>query len=168
MKMIVACCKNMGIGYKNKIPWYLPPDLKYFKKLTSKNKDSTLIMGKNTWVSLKKKPLPNRDNIILSSTIKQSEVNQYDNAFVFSNTSDLEHHIAEKKGPVWIIGGELIYKQFIYHENLTDIYLTNILEDFKVDTYFPKIPTNFNLKYNTRVKNYDNLFYTYSRYIKDI
>lgn len=168
MKIIVACCKNMGIGYKNKIPWYLPPDLKYFKDLTSKDKNASLIMGKNTWVSLKKKPLPNRKNIILSTTLNQNDVNQYDNTFVFQNTDDLNHYITEKKDYIWIIGGEKVYKEFIHHENLTDIYLTNILHDFKVDTYFPNIPKNFNLKYNTRVRNCNKLFYTYSRYTKNI
>ena len=166
--MIVACCKNMGIGYKNKIPWHLPPDLKYFKRLTCRHEKSTLIMGKNTWQSLKVKPLPKRKNIILSSTIKQSDINEYDNTFVFSNIHDLNNYIAEKNAPIWIIGGEKIYKEFINHDNLNDIYLTNVLDDFKVDTYFPDIPKKFHLKYNTRVRNYNNLFYTYSRYTKHI
>ena len=168
MKMIVACCKNMGIGYKNKIPWHLPPDLKYFKKLTSHDKNSTVIMGKNTWDSLKKKPLPNRKNIILSTTLKQHNISKYDNTVIFSSTHELERYITKKKDPTWIIGGEKIYTQFIHNEYLSDIFITNILADFKVDTYFPGIPTQFYLKNNTRVKKYNNLFYTYSRYTRNI
>ena len=52
--MIVAYCKNRGIGQNNLIPWYIPEDFKYFKKMTSNVKNSGIIMGKNTWESLPK------------------------------------------------------------------------------------------------------------------
>ena len=68
MNMIVAHCRNKGIGFQNKIPWYIPDELKYFKMITSAHKNSSIIMGKNTWLSLHKKPLSNRNNIILSNS----------------------------------------------------------------------------------------------------
>ena len=55
MNMIVAYCKNNGIGIKNTIPWYIPKDFRRFKKLTeiTYNKEtSNIIMGRNTWDSL--------------------------------------------------------------------------------------------------------------------
>jgi dihydrofolate reductase len=89
LKLIVAMCKNMGIGYKNTIVWNIKKDLIYFSNKTTglygkyvKDKDrekykyknvkkNAIVMGKNTWISLPKNPdpLPHRDNIIISNTI---------------------------------------------------------------------------------------------------
>ena len=66
-EIITAIDQNNGIGKNNSIPWNLPKDLKHFKDITE---NSFVIMGRNTWNSLPKKPLPNRINIIISSTIK--------------------------------------------------------------------------------------------------
>jgi dihydrofolate reductase len=168
MKMIVACCKNMGIGYKNKIPWHLPPDLKYFKKLTCQEKNSTIVMGKNTWESLNTKPLPKRKNIILSKSLNQNDVSKYKNTFVFKNIPELTEYITEKKDPVWIIGGENIYAQFIHHPQLNEIYLTRILGNYKVDTHFPDIPKDFKVASNISIETYKNILYTFSKYKKEI
>ena len=63
INIIVAMTKDQGIGYNNKLPWYIPDDLKRFKKLTS---NSVIVMGRKTWDSLPIKPLPNRINYVLS------------------------------------------------------------------------------------------------------
>ena len=94
LKLIVAMCKNRGIGYSNNIPWKIKKDLAYFYNKTSgqygkqlKNiqlsssaslhipiKKNAVIMGKNTWLSLPKypEPLKNRDNIVLSRSILEN------------------------------------------------------------------------------------------------
>ncbi len=64
INMIVAMCSNRGIGLNNKIPWYIPEDFKFFKNNTTKKKNSGIVLGKNTWLSLPKKPLKYRENII--------------------------------------------------------------------------------------------------------
>lgn len=92
LKLIVAICQNMGIGYKNKLPWNIKKDLTYFSNKTKgkygkylkninqydsdsdevKNiKKNAIIMGKNTWLSLPNhpNPLPYRDNIIISTSM---------------------------------------------------------------------------------------------------
>ena len=166
MKIIVACCKNMGIGYKNKIPWYLPPDLKFFKKLTSKDKNSAIVMGKNTWESLSIKPLPNRHNLILSKTLNNNDISHCKDTLVFNNKKLLMDHLTEKKYPTWIIGGESVYNDFIKEPSLREIYLTTIMKDYKVDTYFPNVPVKFYLEYKTCVKKYGNIYYTFSKYSK--
>ena len=89
LKLIVAMCKNGGIGYRNNIPWNIKKDLLYFSNKTSGKygkcimrniapniKKNAIIMGKNTWYSLPKypEPLKNRDNIILSTSIPESIV----------------------------------------------------------------------------------------------
>ena len=70
LKLIVARCKNKGIGKNNIMPWYLKADLKRFQALTVGNKNNSIIMGKNTWKSLNKTPLPHRKNIVVSTTMK--------------------------------------------------------------------------------------------------
>ena len=69
MNLIVAHCKNRGIGFKNQLPWKLTLDMHRFKKLTIGNKNNAVIMGRNTWESLplKFRPLPKRTNIILTT-----------------------------------------------------------------------------------------------------
>ena len=66
---IVAVNNDWGIGYNGDLLEHIPEDLKYFKKLTENN---VVIMGRKTWDSLPKKPLPNRLNMIVTSQIKSS------------------------------------------------------------------------------------------------
>ena len=69
MNLIVAYCRNRGIGFKNKLPWKLSSDMNRFKNLTIGDGNNAVIMGRNTWESLpqKFKPLPKRSNIVLST-----------------------------------------------------------------------------------------------------
>ena len=66
--IIVACDLEDGIGKDNKLPWNFPEDLKRFSQLTRGKGNNAVVMGKNTWESLPKKPLPKRDNLILSTS----------------------------------------------------------------------------------------------------
>lgn len=94
VKIIVAMCKNRGIGYQNSIPWRIKEDMLYFanktggayakfakdaNNVTPNNtkpniKKNAIIMGKNTWLSLptSQRPLKNRDNIILSTSMAET------------------------------------------------------------------------------------------------
>ena len=67
MKAIIACDPNGGIGYKNKLPWInIQGDLPRFKKLTN---GQVIVMGRNTWDSLQKKPLTQRFNFIITTNL---------------------------------------------------------------------------------------------------
>jgi len=150
MNMIVAFCKNRGIGYKNQLPWHIPNELKYFKRKTTHGKKNAIIMGKNTWDSFPKKPLQNRQNIILSSTLHNSYIqSNYENTFVKSNFNDLNNTLdilLNKEYRVWIIGGKSIYDYYINDPKLEKIYVTYINNIFLNDVKFPEIPYNFQLK----------------------
>ena len=61
--LIGAIDFNGNIGYQGKIPWYIKEELQYFKQVTGNN---PIIMGRKTWDSLPKKPLPNRENLVIS------------------------------------------------------------------------------------------------------
>ena len=68
IKLIWAQDSSGGIGINNKLPWHFSEDLQKFKSLTL---NSTIVMGRKTWESLKIKPLPKRKNIVLSSKKNQ-------------------------------------------------------------------------------------------------
>ena len=166
MNMIVAHCRNKGIGFQNKIPWYIPDELKYFKMITSAYKNSSVIMGKNTWLSLPKKPLSNRNNIILSNSLHKIEIEKYNNTKLFKTKEEILNYINVTQTPYWVIGGETIYKSFINCEELEYIYVTKIEENYDCDTFFPDIPENFKLITNSNIKNKNNVFYKYEIYRK--
>jgi len=69
---IVAVDEHWGIGKDGTMPWpHLSEDLKRFKKLTD---GSMIVMGKNTWLSLPKRPLPGRENVVISRTLDDDSV----------------------------------------------------------------------------------------------
>src|SRR3990167_7160974 len=82
MKVYIILCvdKNWGISKKGKIPWNIKRDINFFKDITTRSngKQNIVIMGKNTWISIPEKyrPLKNRYNIIISSTL-QSNSQEY-------------------------------------------------------------------------------------------
>tara|TARA_Y100001935_G_C17250588_1_gene480760 strand:- start:6 stop:554 length:549 start_codon:yes stop_codon:yes gene_type:complete len=142
INIIVAICKNNGIGLNNKLPWYYSSDLKKFKTLTTGNNKNAIVMGKNTYQSLNKNLL-NRDNLILSKSLiidKKIDTNIFKS---FYNLDSLLKFIKTKNYEnIWIIGGNQIYELFL-NKNLVDkIYLTYIDKLYDCDVFFPKI--NFN------------------------
>lgn len=142
VNIIVAYSKNNGIGKNNSLPWKISSDLKKFKNLTIGNKKNAIIMGKNTYLSLNNKSLVNRDNLILSSSLKIDNINENNNITrSFKNEIELKEYLESKNyEELWVIGGENIYDLFL---NKTDIYkvikiyVTLIDEDFDCDKFFP-------------------------------
>jgi dihydrofolate reductase len=129
ISIIVAVSEDLGIGKNNDLLWHLPEDLKRFKKLTYGN---TVIMGKRTWESLPKKPLPGRKNIVITDIPHE----QFESAVT---AYSIEDALAKcKKGEeIFIIGGGSIYRQFM---QLADrLYITHVHKKTSADIYFPKI-----------------------------
>ena len=158
MNIIVAASKNMGIGFKNKLPWNLKKELGYFKRKTVGNGNNLIVMGKNTWMGLPIKPLPFRYNCVLSTTLK---TNLKDTKIV-SNKNELEKFICSNHfSKVWIIGGESVYKDFINEPYVENIYLTHIDKYYDCDTFFPNIPDHFYLKRQSETKEENNISYNY-------
>lgn len=129
ISIIAAVADNYAIGYKNRIPWYLPADLKHFKEITTGH---TLIMGKRTFESLPNGPLPNRTNIVLTSMLTEGVVEGYFEADSIDDALELSSN--SKK--VFIIGGSVVYKQFMDHADT--MYITWIHGEFNADSYFPE------------------------------
>jgi dihydrofolate reductase len=132
ISIIVAVARNNAIGKDNKLLWHLSEDLKRFKKLTSGH---YIIMGKNTYFSLPRRPLPNRTHIILTDVPGE----QIDDCIMAYSIEDalLKMHPNEEN---FIIGGASIYRQFLPHAD--KLYITWVHEKFEADTFFPEIDTN--------------------------
>jgi dihydrofolate reductase len=136
INIIVATDINNGIGINNQLPWHFKSDMKFFKTKTIGKGNNAVVMGKNTFLSIKKK-LPNRDNLILSSTLTGNNI--------FKNINDLLLFIQHKKyDDVWIIGGETIYRQFLNLPGVVNnIYVTRIQDLYNCDAFFTDIPNNY-------------------------
>ena len=109
LKLIVCKSSNDVIGINNAMPWNLPEDLNYFREQT---KGCAIVMGKNTWLSLPKRPLPDRTNVIVSNRQSRGFLSddEYDNmsiihAYGIETPEDFTKKIAslEKKyKDVWM------------------------------------------------------------------
>ena len=135
LNVIVAYCKSRGIGINNKIPWNLHHDMKKFNRLTTGDGNNAVIMGRKTWESLSK-PLPNRINIVLSRTI-----DKFEGAIVKKSLFEARDCCNNS----WIIGGSSLYKEAIFGELVSKVYVTELQNDFKCDTFFTKMPNNYKL-----------------------
>jgi len=130
INIIAAIDKNFGIGYQNKLLFWLPNDLKRFKMLTTGH---TIIMGRKTFESLPKGALPNRRNIVLSSN---SDLN-YPDTEIFSSLQEALTHCSANE-QIYIIGGASVYKQALPIADTLCLTEVNANAS-KVDAYFPVI-----------------------------
>ena len=171
-KMIVAICNGNGIGNSNSIPWYSPVDLKHFSKLTKRTNDNgymnAIIMGRKTWDSIPRKPLPKRFHIILTKTPKSIDLTdlKYENCIALPTVEEVENFCLEKHfSNTWVIGGGSIYQKYLEEKNITDIHVTKINKNFDCDVFFPEIPSDFSIVDKNETIENDNLleFLHYSK-----
>lgn len=104
---VVAADLNWGIGRKGELLTHIPNDLKHFKSLTENN---TVIMGRKTWDSLPKKPLPNRKNIIISNTLDLHNENV--ECLNLEKGKEYIKQFIDTNEKCFVIGGGIIYKEF--------------------------------------------------------
>lgn len=132
--LIVARTRNGVIGRNNSMPWHLPEDLRYFKRITM---GKPIIMGRNTWESLGK-PLPGRDNIVITRNMHyQAEgatvVNDLARALQYAEQCAAEKNSDE----IMIIGGAQIYQAAL--PVVQRAYVTEIDADIEGDAFFPAL-----------------------------
>lgn len=129
---IVAAMGNKGeMGVKNGLPaWNLHIDMARFKSLTS---GKVVVMGQNTFLSLPEKwrPLPGRRNVVLTLD-KNFKVEEIE---IFYSIPELLDFF-KKEEEIWIMGGGMIYKQFI--EMCAELHLTFVDGEFPADIFFPE------------------------------
>ncbi|MBQ9215512.1 MAG: dihydrofolate reductase [Prevotella sp.] len=136
ISIIAAVAKNRAIGYKNKLIYWLPNDLKRFKALTTGH---TIIMGRNTFLSLPKGALPNRRNIVLSRSFGSEKLKVKSEKFpgcdVYASLEEALKHCSPEED-IYIIGGASVYKQAL---PLADRLCLTEIDDTpaEADTFFP-------------------------------
>jgi dihydrofolate reductase len=164
MNIIVAMCRNKGIGKNGKIPWILKEDMNFFKRKTIGDGNNAVIMGRKTFESLDNK-LPKRDNYIISSsglidniantanTAKIDTIDTIDkidnlknDSFLYDNIHIACYDLLTKRhryDDMWVIGGEQIYSWFLNNNLIKDVYITNVFLDEECDCFFPNLPNRF-------------------------
>jgi len=129
-KAIAAMSENRVIGRGNQIPWHLPEDFNWFKKMTT---GRVIVMGRKTFESLAK-PLPNRTTIVLSRS----------NFFhpAVQTISDLSRiDLTGESRDVFICGGAQVYAQAL--PLCSDLYLTLVKRLVEGDAFFPSFEDRF-------------------------
>lgn len=129
-----------AIGYKGGMPWHLSEDLKHFQELTVSH---PVIMGRRTWESLspKYRPLPNRDNIVITHNTQYRAVG----ATVVGSLEDALDLARQEAIPddgldrseIWVIGGAELFREAMPIAN--KVYVTDIDAEVDADTYAPDI-----------------------------
>lgn len=134
LAVIAAVGPELELGRKGDLVWHIPADLKRFKQLTLGH---PVIMGRKTWESLPKRPLPGRLNVVVSRTLSSADLPE--GALAASSLEDAVALCSEAGGGEmpFIIGGAEIYRRSL--PLATELYLTfvdaEVPED--VDTWFP-------------------------------
>jgi dihydrofolate reductase len=128
LSLLVASDENNVIGKDNKLPWYLPNDLKYFKNLTW---GMPILMGRKTFESIGK-PLPGRTSIVIT---RNKDWQQEGVVVVHSVEEAIDKAKEQDIREVFVIGGAEIFRTSFDKANR--IYLTRIHHRFEGDVYFP-------------------------------
>lgn len=162
----VAIDNKNGIGKNGTIPWHCGHDMRWFKEKTL---NSICIMGRKTWESLGKKPLKDRQNVIITSNLPDDGRKILDGCCV---KSDLSMYLLPKylhnflanypvAAPISIIGGAELYKFCLDNKLVDEIWLSRINLDGDCDTFFPEIPKGFIKWEEKKIHEY----YSRERYI---
>jgi len=132
LSIIVAIAENRAIGKNNSLLWHISEDLKRFKTITSGHK---IIMGRNTYLSLPKRPLPNRTSIVISDIPGES----FNGTHTVSSIEEAVKLVSDQE-EAFVIGGAMVYRQFLPLAG--KLYLTLVHRDYEADAFFPEIDFN--------------------------
>ncbi len=128
--LIVAIADNLAVGVKGDLPWHLSADLKYFKEQT---RGLPVIMGRTTYFSLPRRPLPGRKNIVLNLG-----GDPIPDDVVCVNSFEEAYAAAEPAARCFVMGGASVYRQAI--DSMDRLYITHVhtvIPD--ADAFFPEI-----------------------------
>ncbi|MBQ8192508.1 MAG: dihydrofolate reductase [Bacilli bacterium] len=129
LSLVAAIGANYELGIDNHLIWHIKEDMVFYRDLTINKKN--IIMGRKTLESLPPKALNKRNPFVLSTRNLEQvyEVN------CFNNISSLLEYISSSEEDFIVIGGSIIYKEFMPY--VDTMYLTEILEYENADTFFP-------------------------------
>ncbi len=131
-KAIAAMSENRVIGCRGRIPWHLPEDFKWFKRMTTGN---VVVMGRKTFESIGR-PLPGRTTVVVSRS-----------GFTYPGVRTIrtlgEIEVAREEREVFICGGGELYVEGL--PLCSDLYLTRVKRVVEGDTFFPRYEDRFEL-----------------------
>lgn len=141
LALIVAMTRDRLIGKDGRIPWHVPDDLKFFKRITLGN---AVIMGRKTFDSIGR-PLPGRRNVVISrsaapydatmATPRDGRPDQTSLDVVPSLDAALALCRARGEQAAFVIGGAQIYALALPLAD--ELFITRIEGDYEGDTWFP-------------------------------
>lgn len=154
ISLIVAAAMNDVIGRDGRLPWNLPGDLRRFKQLTM---GKPVLMGRKTWESLPLRPLPGRDNLVVS---RQTAVGDHDGARWFSGLGAAVSW-AQESGAVelCVIGGAALFRETLPIADC--LHLTRVESAVNGDTLMPPIGAEWVEIWSSAPMEEHGLFYRY-------
>ena len=172
--IIVAVDKNFGIGKEGRLPWHLRADLKHFRALTttaSPGKTNAVVMGRKTWESLPTqfRPLPGRINLVLS----HDKDLHLDPAVLTCDSLERALDLLRERHPndlgnIFVMGGAQVYKVAIASSRCQNIFITEIMQDFACDTFFPKDLGKFKSIYQSPVQKEGSISFRFTQWIQSV
>lgn len=121
-KAIVAMAQNRAIGRGNKLPWHIPEDLRWFKKLTT---GQVIVMGRKTWESIGR-PLPDRESIVVT----RSEI---PGVRTVRRLAEIEP--GRDRRSYFVIGGAQLFAEAL--PLCSDVFLTLVKREEEGDVFLP-------------------------------
>ncbi len=129
MTLILVADNDWAIGKNGDLLARLPADMKRFREMTTGH---TVVMGRKTYDSFPKRPLPDRVNCVISRTEKHIE-----GAQVFGSIEEFLEYAKDVQDEIFVIGGGEIYRQMLPY--CDKAYITRVYENFGGDTFFTDI-----------------------------
>jgi len=152
--LIVAAATNDVIGRDGRLPWSLPSDLRRFKELTM---GKPILMGRKTWESLPRRPLPGRDNLVIS---RRATVGEKDGARWFSGLGAAVSWAQESgAAELCVIGGAALFRETMPIADA--LHLTRIESAIEGDTLMPPIGTDWAEVWSSAPMEENGLIYRY-------
>lgn len=130
LALIAAIGYNNELGLDNRLLWYIPEDLSFYKKMTM---GKNIIMGRNTFESMPINALKGRNPIVLSS----KKIDRYVDVICYDNINNLLNMVENSTDDFVVVGGAKVYEEFLPYIDV--MYLTELYKEYTADAYFPYI-----------------------------
>lgn len=154
ISLIVAAATNDVIGRNGRLPWHLPGDLRRFRELTM---GKPILMGRKTWESLPRRPLPGRDNLVIS---RQGLVGEQDGARWFSGFgAAVSWAQGSGAAELCVIGGAALFRETLPIADC--LHLTRIESTVEGDTLMPSIGAEWAEVWSSAPMEENGLIYRY-------
>ena len=151
IRAILAVDQQGAIGYQQKIPWSCPEDLTAFRLKTT---GQVVVMGRNTALGFKGRPLPNRTNVIISNSMFKQNPDEYKDFIIYSSLQSFLNDVnalVYGDRQIWIIGGAQLYHSMA--DSYIDefhIHRINLTAD-KADTFIDEATLLKRLKHHDTI-----------------